>query len=109
MRSILLALIAIATLSAAPAVLAAPTCQDRNGDTIRCGTTGAMPVGWTLPPAELQARQMAAQQDGPSAEAMIGMVIIIGSLFALIALMPEFDGRRDSDWDEQEGDFPRRR
>ena len=109
MRSIIPSLAVAALLFAAPSALAAPTCLDRAGDAIKCGVQGAMPVGWTLPPAELQARQMAAQQDGPSPEAMIGMVIIIGSLFALIALMPEFDGRRDSDWDEQEGDFPRRR
>jgi hypothetical protein len=29
---------------------------------------------------------------------------IIGGLFALIALMPDFDGWRDGDWDGQEGD-----
>ena len=44
MRSILLALTAaatlLATLLAAPAAIAAPTCQDRNGDTIRCGNSG---------------------------------------------------------------------
>ena len=49
MRRSLLALIAVAILFSAPAAMAAPTCQDVNGGTIRCGTPGAMPVGWTLP------------------------------------------------------------
>jgi len=29
---------------------------------------------------------------------------VLGGFFALIALMPEFDGRAGSDWDKQEGD-----
>ena len=36
------------SLQAVP-VFAAPTGQDRDGLTIRCGTQGAMPVGWSLP------------------------------------------------------------
>jgi hypothetical protein len=42
----------VALLLAASAAQAAPTCQDRHGGTVRCGTSGAMPVGWTLPVGE---------------------------------------------------------
>jgi hypothetical protein len=75
---------------------AAPTCLDHNGATIRCGAPGAMPVGW--------------QPDGPTAAApeetsapgwaeLAGLAAVLGGLFTLLALMPEFDGwdRRDED------------
>jgi len=78
---------------------AAPTCQDRNGLTIRCGTEGAMPVGWSLPFEERR-----FQPAVPSAGEVLILIATIGLLFALIALMPEFDGTRSSDWDRQEGD-----
>ena len=51
MRRFLLALIAVVALFSAfsaPAAIAAPTCQDVHGGTIRCGTPGAMPVGWAM-------------------------------------------------------------
>ncbi len=98
MRSILLALIAAATLFAAPAAIAAPTCQDRNGDTIRCGTEGAMPVGWTLPP-EQRSRVLAARPPEPPAD-LFGLGLFLIGFFALLALMPDFDGK----WDRQELD-----
>ncbi len=31
----------------------------------------------------------------------ISVVCCVGGLFALIALMPDFDGRRDGDWDRR--------
>jgi hypothetical protein len=34
---------------------------------------------------------------------------LIGSLLTIIALLPDFDGRADDDWDEQEGDDRRQR
>lgn len=98
MRSALLALIAAVTLLAAPAAIAAPTCQDRNGDTIRCGTAGAMPVGWTLPVSEGRRRQPSAP--GPSLETLLGLGCFLVGFFGLIALLPDFDGR----WDHEEGD-----
>ncbi|HEY5006607.1 MAG TPA: hypothetical protein VII42_01300 [Caulobacteraceae bacterium] len=98
MRSTLLALIAIATLIAAPSAMAAPTCQDRNGDTIRCGTEGAMPVGWTLPD-EQRARVLAARPPEPPAD-LFGLGLFLFGFFALLALMPDFDGQ----WDRQELD-----
>jgi hypothetical protein len=103
MRRSILALAAAAALLAAPAAHAAPTCQDRNGDTVRCGAPRAMPVGWTLPSEERRARQASAPE-GPTADELWGVIAFVGGLFALIALMPDFDGRRASDWDRQEGD-----
>jgi hypothetical protein len=42
--------------------------------------------------------------------ALIGAICLVGGLFALIALMPEFDGWREGDWDPPETeDEPRRR
>jgi hypothetical protein len=98
MRSTLLALIAIATLFAAPAAIAGPTCQDANGDTLRCGTTGAMPVGWTLPPAQ-RLRVLAERPAEPPAD-LLGLGLFLIGFFALLALMPDFDGQ----WDRQELD-----
>jgi hypothetical protein len=98
MRSVLLALIAAFTLLAAPAAIAAPTCQDRNG-AIRCGTAGAMPVGWTLPASERRLRQR-SEPPGPSLETLLGLGCFLVGFFALIALLPDFDGR----WDPEEGD-----
>ena len=34
------------------------------------------------------------------------LIAIVGGLFALIALMPDFDGSQPGDWDRQEGDGP---
>src|SRR5665213_121774 len=95
MRSILLTLIAIATLLAPPSAMAAPTCQDRNGDTIRCETAGAMPVGWTLP-AEQRSRVLAARPAGPPPN-LFGLGLFLMGFFALLALLPDFDGH----WDRQ--------
>jgi hypothetical protein len=101
-RASILAIAAAATLLTTPAAFAAPTCQDRNGDTIRCGTPGAMPVGWTLSP---QARLLrGTKPSGPTPGALLAMISIVGGLFALIALMPDFDGWHDGDWDKQEGE-----
>ena len=92
-----------ATLLAAPAALAAPTCQDRDGETIRCGTQGAMPVGWTLSPQQRSERQT-AKPKYPSTTELLELIGVMGVFFALLALMPEFDGQHTSDWGEQEGD-----
>jgi hypothetical protein len=63
-----------------------------------------MPVGWTLP----------AQQRPPSHPAitpvqLMELISALGVLFALLALMPEFDGSRSDDWDREEDDQTRRR
>ena len=88
---------AILTLAllATPA-MAAPTCQDRNGDTIKCGAPSAMPVGWTLPPAEAW-RLRQVHPETPASD-IWKVAAGLALLFALIALLPRFDGRRDQDW-----------
>lgn len=83
-------------LAAAPAK-AAPTCLDRNADTIRCGAKGAMPVGWKPSAQFLWDKEISrpAEQNLD----MLGKVICgLALFFAMIALMPGFDGSRDSDW-----------
>jgi hypothetical protein len=99
MRTTLLAAICAAFLLAAPAATAAPTCQDRRGDTVRCGTERAMPVGWTLPPAE-RLERMKTEPAGPNPATYAGLIAFLIGFFALIALMPDFDGQ----WDGQEED-----
>jgi len=89
------ALVLTLALLATPA-LAAPTCQDRNGDTIKCGAPGAMPVGWTLPPEESW-RLRLAHTETPAGD-VLKVAAGLALFFALIALMPRFDGRRDQDW-----------
>ncbi len=102
-RSILAVAAVVGALLAAPVTLAAPTCLDGAGSTIRCGTTGAMPVGWTPSPEQLSDRE-SASSPGPSLSEAVAMIYVVGAIFALIALMPPFDGRDGGDWDEQEGD-----
>ena len=91
MRALILTLALLFT----PPALAAPTCQTRNGDTIKCGAPGAMPVGWTVPEGE---RQLSQVPDPASVEPWTALAMLV-LLFSLIALMPKFDGSRDGDWD----------
>jgi hypothetical protein len=93
------ALVLALTLIAAPAAVAGPSCVDRQGDMIRCGTPGAMPVGWSPPPEQQRAR-LAARQPDLNGRQILGLVCLLGGLFALIALLPDFDGH----WDREEGD-----
>jgi hypothetical protein len=108
MRSAIRALTLALALLAAPAALAAPTCRDGNGDTIRCGALGAMPVGWSPSPQQLLDRQSSKPADLTLNE-LTALIYIVVALFTIIALMPEFDGSQASDWDEQEGDRQARR
>lgn len=103
MRLMILALTAAIALSAAPAALCAPTCLDRNADTIRCGTQGAMPVGWVPSPQQVLEHQ-AARPLAPTLDELWPALFIIIGIFGLIAVMPDFDGWRVGDWDPQEGD-----
>ena len=86
-------LFAIAVLLFATPSLAAPTCQDRNVDTIKCGVPGAMPVGWTPSPQRLWDRAL-SQPPGPGGKDLLAVFCGLGLFFALIALMPDFDGWR---------------
>ena len=90
----------VAALLGPAAALAGPTCQDRSGDTVRCGTQGAMPVGWVLPWREREDRP---RPEPVSPGALIGLVCALGGVFALIALMPDFQGRGGG-WDRLEED-----
>lgn len=101
MRLLLLAF--ITTLSIGSAALAAPTCNDEGGRTVRCGTEGAMPVGWEPPPEVIAARE-ASQPAGPTSTQMFGIVCFIGGLLALFALLPDFEDERGGGWDRQEDD-----
>ena len=103
MRPSILAVTVAATLLSASAAFAAPTCQDENGITSKCGTPGAMPVGWAPSPQQLVERQ-SSRPKYPSTIELLELIGIIGAFFSLMALMPEFDGRRAGDWGEQEGD-----
>ena len=105
MRRVLFGFIAIALLTAAPGASAAPTCVDRNGDTTRCATPGAMPVGWKPSPHILWERGELAQADGPSTDDIAKVLLGIALFLVMIALLPEFDGSRaGGGWDRQEGD-----
>jgi hypothetical protein len=94
--------------SASGVARAAPTCLDAHAGPIRCGVEGAMPVGWR-PTAEQQADRESGLAEAPTIEELVAMLYVVGAIFALIALMPPFDGRDGADWDEQEGDREGRR
>ncbi len=101
MRPLILSL-AAAWLVATPAS-AAPTCLNRHGDTVRCEAADAMPLGWTPSPEQHLKWQM-EQPPGPSASQLLSGALAFCLFLAMIALLPEFDGTRDSDWGAQEGD-----
>jgi hypothetical protein len=86
---------------AATTVVAAPTCQNRRGDTVRCEVAEAMPLGWTPPEDEFRANQLSRYQQPSSAE-LLGVAAGIGLFLILIALLPQFDGSRPEDWDSDE-------
>jgi hypothetical protein len=101
MRPLILASAIAAALLGVPAASAAPTCQDSNGETIKCGIQGAMPVGWTLSPQQRLERQI-SRPAYPSVEKLLETICVVGMFFALMALMPDFDGSRTGDWGEEE-------
>ena len=87
---------ALALALVATPALAAPICLNRAGDPGHCEAHGAMPLGWSLPPEEAEARKLAHPE--PPATEIWKTVGLLALFFALIALMPRFDGRRDQDW-----------
>ena len=101
MRTCVPALVLGAVLLTATAASAAPTCLDRHGDMARCGTAGAMPLGWSGP-ADLEGARRVA--DAPGEGKLIGLTLFLAGLFGLFALMPDFE---DS-WDRQGEDDERR-
>ena len=62
-----------------------------------------MPVGWSLSDADRWDRDM-AHPPGPAIDDPLRLIMLVGAVFALLALMPPFDGWKDGDWDKQEGD-----
>lgn len=88
-------LVILVLVWAAPAA-AAPTCEGRQGQAMRCGAPGAMPLGWRAPVAD---RQLPGADRRDVFAALAGIVL----LFALIALLPEFDGSRAEDWEPEGG------
>jgi hypothetical protein len=94
MRRSLAVLITTATLLAAPAAIAAPTCQDINGGTIRCGTLGAMPVGWTLP---LEQHLERGWVNPVEPRQLLKVICVLGVYFCLLAMLPEFDRWSDEE------------
>ena len=75
------------------AAFAAPTCEDRLGQTVRCDAKSAMPVGWKAPEFDRIVPEAGNRRD---------MVIAAGAiilLLALIALLPDFGGGSDDDWE----------
>lgn len=96
------AALAVALILVPMSALAGPSCVDRQGEMIRCGTPGAMPVGWSPPPEQARAR-LAARGDDIGPGKLIGLACFVGGLLALFLLMPDFQGR----WDRQEEEDPR--
>lgn len=84
----------IAPLAVAAPASAAPTCQDRVGNTVRCGTQAAMPVGWTAPVWD---RNFAPADKSEELKAVVFLLL----LFALIALLPNFEQEQ---WDGKDPD-----
>ncbi len=103
MRRLILVLLALTALLSAPTAWASPTCKDLHGETIRCATPGAMPVGWS-PAPEDRARWLAQADPGPSPATLINVALFVGGLLALIALLPDFDSTQPNAWGVQEDD-----
>jgi len=104
LRTLIPALLSGALLISLPAANAAPTCQTREGETIRCATPGAMPVGWKLPLEERLEKERLHPPKSLSTTEWLELFCVMGLFFALLALMPDFEG----DWDRQEDDKKRR-
>ena len=91
-----------------PGAFAAPTCQNRDGETVKCGTSDAMPVGWTL--SANSGHEGERRSPAPATLVQLfELLSALGIFFALLALMPEFDGSHPGEWDREEGDHSQRK
>jgi len=72
---------------------------------VRCGTKDAMPVGWTLPADQRPTDSIASE---PALATVLKVLCAMGVFFGLMALLPDFDGWGEGDW-EGEADKRRRR
>jgi hypothetical protein len=86
------------------AAAAAPTCLDGAGQTVRCGSPEALPVGASPPAAPDLDATREADIPLPSPQTLFGLICVVGGLFALIGLMPDFDG-----WGSGEHEGPGKR
>jgi hypothetical protein len=102
MRPAILGFIAVLAACIAPSVRCAPTCEDASGRTVRCGTPGAMPVGWTASLETRLNRPPTGPRD-PTPLELGGVGALIVLLIALIALMPDFDGWNPADEEKEDG------
>jgi hypothetical protein len=103
MRALTVASVLACLLFAALPAMAAPTCLTRNADTIRCGVPGAMPVGWK-PSAQLLWDKEISRPAERNLDLLAKVICGLALFFAMIALMPKFDGTSAEDGDRQEGD-----
>jgi len=105
-RLVIAMMVVAALLGAAPVARAGPTCEDRAGEAVRCEDPRAMPLGWT-PPLEERLKHSDQGPPEPTALELGGVFALIAMLFALIALMPNFDGwaagAGDKDSDDGDG------
>ena len=76
-------------------VAAAPICQGRDGSPMHCEAPGAMPLGWTAPAADRRVVDTDRREVW-----MAGGILLL--LFALIALLPDFDGSQPKDWESDD-------
>jgi hypothetical protein len=90
-------------LCLATTAAAGPTCENPGGDAVRCGSPGAMPLGWTVS-AEQRRIHLARLPPDPTPLQLLGLAGLIASLFALIALMPDFEGWEATDRQPEDGD-----
>ena len=91
MRLVVAILAAAVLLAVAPITSAGPICEDRAGESVRCEDARAMPLGWSLPLDERLKHPRSGPPD-PTPVQLGGVFILIFLFFALIALMPDFDG-----------------
>jgi hypothetical protein len=101
-RLVIAMVAAAAMLGDAPVAFAGPTCEDRAGEAVRCEDPRAMPLGWA-PPLDERLKHPDPGPPEPTSLELGGVFTLILLFFALIALMPDFDGWT-ADRPEKNGD-----
>jgi hypothetical protein len=104
-RHLIAVFAAVAMVGSAPSASAGPICETRGGESVRCEDPRAMPLGWTLPLDE-RFKHPDAGPPEPTTLELSGVITLIFLFFALIALMPDFDGwtAGGSDKDDDDGE-----
>ncbi len=100
---LVLVILGAALLGGASPAAAGPICEDRAGEAVRCEDPRAMPLGWTLPLDE-RLRHPDPGRPEPTAVQLGGVFTLILLFFALIALMPDFDGWTPSGAEQEDDD-----